>query len=246
MKIYKYRDFSNPNEDDFRRLESSIHRRLIWCAQPDTLNDPQEFVWSCDYTATPETLDLLTEVLVRARGRTHAEARAIAEVAIKLGGLESIAKPVFADMIEQCRNQVGLAYFGTAPDNEILWQRYGGRGAGVCVEFEVPADLLGTQRHRVRYPKEKRLHVDQIMRAFVDRAYGQEVYDIALLSKPSCWANEEETRFVSQQHSILVAVDRAEVTCVFLGDMLSADVRARIQQIATPAPLADRAQIKLL
>jgi hypothetical protein len=51
---------------------SSVHRQLIWCARPDALNDPQEFVWACNYTATPETLDLLTEVLVRARRRTHA------------------------------------------------------------------------------------------------------------------------------------------------------------------------------
>jgi hypothetical protein len=132
--------------------------------------------------------------------------------------------------------------FGTAPDSEILWQRYGGRGAGVCIEFQVPADLLGTQLHRVQYPREKCLHIDQLMRAFVDNTYGQEVYDVALLSKPSCWANEEEIRFVSQRHSILVAIDRAQVTCVFLGDVLRTDVRERIQRIAAPAPLADRAR----
>jgi len=26
MKIYKFRDLSSPNEDDFRRLEDSVHR----------------------------------------------------------------------------------------------------------------------------------------------------------------------------------------------------------------------------
>jgi hypothetical protein len=169
MKIYKYRDFSNPNEDDFRRLEASVYRHLVWCAKPDRLNDPQEFVWECDYTATPATLDLLTEVLVKVRGRTQLDARVIAEVAIQRGRLESIAKPVFIGMIEQCRNEIGLSCFGAAPNNEILWQRYGGNGAGVCVEFEVPADMLGTQVHWVQYPEHKRLHVDQLMHAFVDR-----------------------------------------------------------------------------
>ena len=240
MKIYKYRDFSNPNEDDFRRLEASIHRHLVWCARPETLNDPQEFVWECDYTATRATPDLLTEVLVKARGRSQADARAIAVVAIQHGRLESVAKPVFIGMIEQCRNEVGLTCFGAAPNNEILWRRYGGHGAGVCVEFEVPADLLGTQLHRVKYPEQKCLHVDQLMRAFVDGSYAQVVYDVALLSKSSCWANEEEIRFVSQRHSILVALDRARVSCIFLGDVLRADVRARIQGIAAHAPLSDR------
>lgn len=246
MKIYKYRDFSNPSVDDFRRLESCVHRHLIWCARPDTLNDPQEFVWVCDYGATPETLGLLIEVLVRVRGRSHTDARAIAEATIESGRLETIARPVFNGMIEQCRNQVGLACFGTAPDNEILWERYGGHGAGVCIEFEVPDDMLGTQLHRVQYAKERRLHVDQLMRAFVDRAHSQEVYDIALLSKFSSWASEEEVRFVSRQHSILVAIDRAQVTCVFLGDMLTADDRIKLQRLAHLAPLVDRARIKLL
>ena len=240
MKIYKYRDLSSPKENDFRRLEDSVRRFLVWCARPDTLNDPQEFVWQCDYTPTPATLALLTGVLVKARDRTNTDAQAIAATAIQNGRLEVIAKPVFDGMIEQCRNEIGLACFGATPDNSTLWRRYGGDGAGVCIEFDVPADLLRTQLHRVEYPKEKRLHVDQLLRAFVDRNEAQVVYDVALLSKPSSWADEEEIRFVSQRHSILVAIDRAQVPCVYLGDSLGADVRARIERITVQVRLAER------
>jgi hypothetical protein len=240
VKIYKYRDFSNPNDDDFARLEGLIHRHLIWCARADTLNDPEEFIWACDYAATPATPDLLAKVLVRAHGRTLADARQVADVAIESGRLEIVAKPEIKGMIQQCRAQVGLACFGTAPDSEILWQRYGGHGAGVCIEFEVPDDLLGTQLYRVQYIREKRLHIDQLLRAFVEEGYGKEIYEMALLSKPSCWASEEEIRFVSKRHSIQVVVDRAQVTCVYLGDLLRPNVRERIQRVATPASLADR------
>jgi hypothetical protein len=240
MKIYKYRDFSSPSEDDFGRLEDSVHRLLVWCARPDTLNDPQEFVWQCDYTPTAATPALLAGVLVKARGRTNTDAQGIAAAAIQNGRLEVIAKPVFDGMIEQCRDEIGLACFGATPDNPTLWRRYGGDGAGVCIEFDVPADLLGTQLHRVEYPKEKRLHVDQLLRAFVDRNEAQVVYDVALLSKPSSWADEEEIRFVSQRHSILVAIDRAQVPCVFLDDSLGADVRARIERITVQVRLAER------
>lgn len=240
MKIYKYRDFSNPTEDSFRHLEASIHRHLIWCARPDTLNDPEEFVWKCIYTATPETLNLLTEVLVRARRSTPADARRIAEVATRSGRLQDLVAPVINNMIKQCRDQVGLACFGSAPDKEILWQRYGGHGAGVCIEFQVPDDLLGKQLHRVQYLSEKRLHFDQLMRAFVDNTYGQEVYDAVLLAKPLFWADEEEIRFVSQRHSISVAIDRAQVTSVFLGNSLKTDVRERIRWITAPVAVANR------
>ena len=80
MKLYKYRDFSDPSEDDFRRLEDLVQRRRIWCARPDTLNDPEEFLWKCEYTPTGDTLELLTQLLVSVRGRTHADARRVAEI----------------------------------------------------------------------------------------------------------------------------------------------------------------------
>ena len=240
MKMYKYRDFSCPNADDFDRLEGSVHRHLVWCARADTLNDPEEFIWTCDYTATSATVELLARVLVRVRGRTLAKARSIADIAIRAGQLEIASKPAIIGIIQQCREQVGLACFGSAPDNNILWGRYGGDGAGVCIEFEVPDDLLGTQLYWVHYNQEKRLHLDQLMRAFVENGNGQAVYDMALLSKPSSWATEEEIRFVSKGHSIQVAIDRAQVTCVYLGNALGADVRERIQRIVAPAPIADR------
>lgn len=240
LKIYKYRDLSHPTEEDFRRLYAAVHRCQVWCARPDTLNDPQEFIWESDYTVTSITPELLTEVIVKANDRERAEARALAKTAIQSGRLEAIAKPAFLAMIEQCRREIGLACFGTAANNEVLWQRYGGRGAGVCVEFEVPADLLDTQLHRVQYLDRKYLHVDQLMRAFVDRNHSQVVYDMALLSKPRSWEAEEEIRFVSQQHSITVAIDRAQVRRLFLGDLLKSDVRARIERIAHPVQLVDR------
>jgi hypothetical protein len=241
MKIYKYRDFSNPTEDNFRHLAASIHRHLVWCARPDTLNDPEEFIWACDYSVTPATLGLLAEVIVRAHGRTHAEALVIAERAIKSGNLVGLTKPVIAGIIAQCRAEVGLAGFGTAPDNETLWERYGGNGAGICIEFLVPDAAVGTQFHRVLYPREKWLHFDQLLSAFVKATgYSKQVYELALLSKPSSWASEDEIRFVSQRHSIQVALDKAQVPCVFLGDKLKANVRERIQRIAGSVLLVGR------
>jgi hypothetical protein len=78
------------------------------------------------------------------------------------------------------------------------------------------------------------------MRAFVDRGHVQEIYDLVLLSKPSTWSNEQEIRFVSQVQAVTVAIDRAKVTCVVLGEALKPDVRARIEQLAAPVLLVDR------
>ena len=39
-----------------------LHRRTFWCARPDTLNDPEEFAWTCDFSESPDTADLLTNL----------------------------------------------------------------------------------------------------------------------------------------------------------------------------------------
>ena len=126
-----------------------------------------------------------------------------------------MAGPVIEGMIQQCRNEIGLACFGTSPDNDILWERYGGCGAGVCIELDVPEDLLGTRLFRVQYSDAKKIHIDQLMRAFVDRNRGEELYTLALLSKPSSWVDEDEIRFVSQESSRPFAPRRPRVDILF-------------------------------
>jgi hypothetical protein len=208
-----------------------LHREVFWCARPDTLNDPEEFAWKCDYTASAETEELLTGLLVRVKGRTREQAHERSAAAISNGRLATLARPIIEGMIQQCRNEIGLVCFGTSRDNSILWQRYGGGGAGVCVEIEVPAGLLEKQLFRVQYSFAKSIHVDQLMRAFLDPNHVREVYTLALLSKPISWAPEEEIRFVSRRQEVLVRIDGSQITRLILGEALTVAVRKRIEEI---------------
>lgn len=49
----------------------------------------------------------------------------------------------------------------------------------------------------MQYQPVKRLHADQLLASYSDRATARLVYEIALLSKPVCWAPEAEVRYVS-------------------------------------------------
>ncbi len=51
----------------------------------------------------------------------------------------------------QCRDEIGLACFRSTADNDTLWERCAGGGAGVCIEVDLPDGLLGTQLHAVQY-----------------------------------------------------------------------------------------------
>jgi hypothetical protein len=236
VKLYKYRDFSNPCEADFQRLETLLRAQAFWCARPDTLNDPEEFAWICDYSTTNDTVELLVDLLVRVQGRTREQAREFVMATITSGRLEFLAKPIIAGMIEQCRNEIGLVCFGTSSENSILWERYGGNGFGICIELDVPADLLEVQLFRVQYSTSKIIHIDQFIRAFLDPDYVREVYSLALLSKPLFWTPEAEIRFISKRQEVSVRIGGSQITCLVVGDSLTPSVMQRIEHIATSLP----------
>ena len=102
-------------------------------------------------------------------------------------------------MIQHARNGVGVACFGTSPDNPTLWQRYGADGAGVCVEFDVPDLLLGSQLHRVVYNDERRIHIDDFLRSRFDLSYGAVIY-ASLLTKTKFWVRATRLPLRSRAH----------------------------------------------
>ena len=236
MKLYKYRDFSNPGEGDFQRLEWLLRLQAFWCARSDTLNDPEEFAWTCDYSTTDDTPELLIELLARVQSSTHEQARERVMAVLASGHLEVIAGPILEGMIQQSRNEFGLVCFGSSSENSILWKRYAGGGSGICIELEAPIELMEEQLFQVQYLASKKIHIDQLMRAFLDTRYVREVYSLALLSKPFFWGPEAEIRFISKKHGVSVRVDRSQITCLVLGGTLNPSVIERIERIANALP----------
>ncbi|MCI0419754.1 MAG: hypothetical protein L0387_25685 [Acidobacteria bacterium] len=229
MKLYKYRDFSHPKDDDFRRLAELLGQNAFWCARPSTLNDPDEFCWQCDYRLSDATAPLLAELLIKVRGRTRADAQTLAETSVSAGRIELLAGPIFKEMIERCRDEIGLACFGSSADNAVMWERYEGAGAGVCIEVETPPELLNSELFPVEYPPTKVLHVNQLLRAFLDPAQRRQVYSMALLSKSPFWAPEAELRFVSKRQGVLVHISGSSISRLVLGPNLDRGTLQRIE-----------------
>jgi hypothetical protein len=230
MRLFKYRDLSSRCNEALERVFTILRDQTFWCARPNTLNDPEEFVWECDYSPSEATSGLLATVLTLTTGKSRPDAMGRAEAAILEGRLEPIARPVFVGMIEQCRNEIGLACFATSASNDVMWDRYGGRGEGVCIEIDSPDSLLHTQLHRVQYPRRKRLHVDQMLSAFTSRASAKIVYEVALLSKPASWAAEAEVRFVARQQDVAVRISDSSIVHLHLGSKLIPDTVAQLKR----------------
>jgi hypothetical protein len=237
MKLYKYRDLSFPDEEQFERLSKILHRNVFWCARPSELNDPEEFRWECDYQPTDDTIPLLSRLLMKSDGRNETDAQMGATLYVSTGALEPYARELFNEMIRKCRNKFGLACFGSSLSNkDVMWQRYGGNGAGVCIEIDVPSELLAHQLHVVQYPPIKRLHIDQLLGSCLNRSDVNEVYSVSLLSKSSEWEPEAEIRFVSRIQNVPVCIDRSHISHLTLGPMLSPHSRQMVQNIVSNLP----------
>jgi hypothetical protein len=236
VKLYKYRELSDPDEVGYDRLAGTLKNQTFWAARPDSLNDPEEFFWSCDYSPSPDTASLLAQVLVANRRLSDHEASHAAALAVSSGRVAHHAEPVIQSVIQRCRAEVGLICFGDRADNECLWQRYAGGGAGVCIELEVPAKLLNREVHAVRYPAVKSLHIDRMLECSLPQFSAEAIYGVALLSKPPHWAPEQELRYVCKRQDIPVSFDNSKISALVLGGSLSDDLRARIESLATELP----------
>lgn len=242
MRLYKYRDLRRPDETCLDYLAQILVHEAFWAARPDTLNDPTEFKWACDFTPTPRTKQLLANVLHRTNTRSAADALFLAHRAIEDNRLEAYAAPVVALMQARCRDEIGLVCFGTSADSKVLWQRYGGDGVGVCIEFEAAPHLLGSQLRPVTYATTKTLHIDQVLAATLDEQAASMVYEAALLTKPAHWHEEAEVRFISKQQGVSVKLSASPLLRVTFGPNLPADTAHKVAGIVAnlPRPLEMR------
>jgi hypothetical protein len=86
-------------------------------------------------------------------------------------------------MIYKCGSELGLACLSTFPNNPALWERYGGMGNGLCIEIEVPDDLINKNMFSVNSIPEKPLHTDSIFESALSDKVTFGVYRNALLNK---------------------------------------------------------------
>lgn len=234
MLLYKYRELKEDDEKAFVRLEATLRNQSFWCARPDTLNDDQEFSWRCDYQPTADTIRLFAELLSRVCNNPFTDAWNQVERLIATNAIETIAAPVIASLIQQCRAEIGLLCLGKSPDNTTLWSRYGGSGHGVCVEIDVPDKLLNSELFEVQYAKEKIVHIDELLRGYFGDA--KTVYTLALLTKPESWRDEDEVRFISSKQNVSVQISDSRISSIYLGYALSSGLRRRIENLSKALP----------
>ena len=90
------------------------------------------------------------------------------------------------------------------------------------------------------YSDDRRIHIDNFLRARFDPRHAADVYAASLLSKSTSWAPEEEIRFVSKRQKVNVVIAGASVTRVIAGDLLAPPALERIREVVGAIPLVTR------
>lgn len=209
MKIYKFKDLTD--EKKHSHFLQIVLKNSIWCARPDSLNDEEEFKFKIDYELSPRTVQLLSKVIAKNRVTTQNRAtnyhppHVSASLTLKNRRLEVIAAPIIDDIVQDCRATMGITSFSTTKNDVYLWEEYGGKGNGVCVEINIPDHLVGQSYHRVRY-RDKIFHVDSFLESvlFPDRVY--ETYRNIVLTKTKKW-EQEEIRFIGNRQDVNLIFD---------------------------------------
>jgi len=205
MLIYKFKDLTD--EKKYSYFLQIVLYNSIWCSRPDSLNDADEFRFKLDYSPTEDTSNLLAQVVAKYLSMPQVPPEISAAFALKKNTLKNIAGPIIYDFVNKCRTTIGITCFSVMETDKHLWDEYGGKGNGVCIEIDLPDRFVGCNYHQVQYVPEKIFHVDLFLMSslFPEKAFL--LYQNILLTKTRKWAQEEEVRFVGKRQDINLAFD---------------------------------------
>lgn len=226
MKIYKFKDLTD--ESNHSHFLQIVLRKFIWCASPDSLNDENEFKFKLDYEPSQETADLLAQVVARYRTTNFFPTHLSVHLVLKNNILAKIADPIISSVVQNCRNTIGITSFSLVNDDTRLWDEYGGKGNGVCVQLNIPDHLVGQTYHEVQYVPERIFHIDTFLKSslFPDKVI--ETYRNILLTKTKKWEEEKELRFIGKQQNVNFIFD-GSVTEITFGPNVTPHVLSNIK-----------------
>lgn len=244
MKIYKFKDLSD--EKKHSHFLQIVLQNAIWCSSPDSLNDEEEFKFKLKYEPSPKTEQLLSEWVAKFRSTDRPfPPHVSASLALKNKTLESLAAPIIDDVVNNCRRDIGITSFSIRKTDPKLWEEYGGKGNGVCVEIDIPDHLVGKRYHRVSYVADKVFHVDSFLESviFPDRAF--ETYRNILLIKTRRWRKEEEIRFIGNRQNVNLILE-GHISEVIFGPNVPAHIAKQLETRIANHCRANNIRIKKL
>lgn len=200
MKLYKFKDLTD--EQKHSHFLQIVLNNSIWCARPDSLNDEDEFKFALDYVPSPDTENLLVQAVTKYPTTNYMPPNLSVALALENNTLIKIATPIIENLVNDCRDTIGITSFSVKKDDVRLWKEYGGDGNGARIEINIPDQLIGQAYHRVNYVHNKTFHIDSFLESVLFPDKAAETYRNILSTKTKSWSEEEEIRFIGNTQNV--------------------------------------------
>lgn len=228
MLIYKYKKLLEENE--INHFCDIILNERIWAAHPNTLNDKDyEFRHEIDCKLTDETRNLLSQIFIKKKKLNSIIRNLPCE--LLNNSLQKHGKKTFDDMIENIRNDFGIASFSLFHhDEEKLWRDYGGNGIGACIELEIPSRIFTEMEFFVvNYVEKKIIHIDEFLKTELNDEYSREFIEKILATKHQSWSPEKEVRLIKNQADSFISLSNVKIKKITLGNKISNQTSTQIE-----------------
>jgi hypothetical protein len=129
--------------------------------------------------------------------------------------VEAAGADQFRKLAHESYLNCGITCFGERPDLTLLWSHYGGGHRGFCLEFDTTSPIL-SRLHKVRYTDKA-----PVVNLVVELLGGGQGILPCLLTKASCWSDEQEWRAIHKQADTEYGYGLYTLTGVYLGAQLT-------------------------
>lgn len=228
MKVYKFKSFEKPEYWEYSF--DIIQNNRIWCSKPDSLNDTFEFKVNLkddDENFTKSLMEFL---------KNQEKPIAYSLSANRGVGKEydGIIMSTLSDMSRTCRELYGVVSYSAIMSNE-LWERYGGSGNGICIEFDLDENLIGNKFHLVEYSDKVQFSRQELFDGFTNNHFN--LYRKFLCTKNKIdprskmnWSDEKEIRVIGEKQDVLISTFMS-ISNIYLGNKLSPKAKLSLENL---------------
>jgi len=211
-RLYKYQSFSE-------LTLTSLKTQSIYFGSPAKFNDP----YDCSMIPriakqSPKKLEKFrsnqlrrTDIGLKARkeleGIEHEKIAAI---------LEKTALDVFESQISQFQKSSGVSCFSETKNNLLMWSHYGGKGTGICLEFDTTFEPF-TKKRKVYYSN-KPPQIDPVKLLCTDNF--DSVLDV-YTTKSNHWSYEREWRVIHKEAGTNFTYEPEALVGIYFGTEIS-------------------------
>lgn len=140
-------------------------------------------------------------------------------------------KQTLSELVAKIELETGICSFSTSSKKPILWGNYADCGKGICIEFEIPDELINILFFPVQYSKDRAVlsGADLLLRQ-------NEMFNVILATKSIDWCAEDEIRSLSKKVNVAFPV-AGNIKSILLGPKISKEDIDSIAQLNLNVPI---------